>query len=517
MPKVTIDGISVEVPDGTNLVRAAEMADVEIPHYCYHPGLSIAGNCRMCLVDIRAMSAKQPNPLPKLQIACNTLVQDGMVVEVHSDKVRQARRSVLEFLLINHPIDCPICDQAGECKLQEYYMDYGRYHSRFALEAKNHKHKVLPIGPDVMLDQERCILCTRCVRFLDEVSKSHELTIVERGDHSELTPAHGATVDNPYASNIVDICPVGALTSREFRFQARVWYLDTARSICAGCATGCNIEVHYRDETIFRLKPRHNDDVNGYWMCDEGRRTYRHNRDANRLQSSLTREGGRFIDLDCDAVAGLAARGLSGVKSVAVIASAGVSLEEGYLLDKIVEMLGGGERIVISSAVSSVPDDGKLVSTDRFPNRRGLAALGFREAQKPAAAIDAALVVRCDPVTQDAWWASTLEGLRSTVVVGERVEETTGYADHVLGVSSHFESEGTFMNRKGRIQHFEAAVSPPGRTVAGWQALAELLAALGGPRYDSVDAVTEMVLRKLTEREGLGREWLGTHGRSVAA
>jgi len=256
MPKVTIDGRTIEVPDGTNLVRAAELADIEIPHYCYHPGLTVAGNCRMCLVDIRAMSAKQATPLPKLQIACNTVVQDGMVVEASNEKVQQARKAVLEFLLINHPIDCPICDQAGECKLQEYYMDYGRYQSRVQLEQKVHKGKVIPVGADIMLDQERCILCTRCVRFLDEFTETHELTITERGDHCELTLAQGATVDNPYSVNVVDICPVGALTSREFRFQARVWYLDEAKSICAGCATGCNIDVHYRDDEIYRVSVR---------------------------------------------------------------------------------------------------------------------------------------------------------------------------------------------------------------------------------------------------------------------
>src|SRR5207253_4800603 len=182
MPTLEIDGQRIEVPDGLTVIQAAERLGIEIPHYCYHPGLSIAGNCRMCLVDIRAMSAKQPNPVPKLQIGCNTFVQDGMVIESNNPRVQEARQGVLEFLLINHPIDCPICDQAGECKLQEYYMDYGRYHSRFALEEKVEKGKVIPVGPDIMLDQERCILCTRCVRFLEEYTGTCELGLTERGD-----------------------------------------------------------------------------------------------------------------------------------------------------------------------------------------------------------------------------------------------------------------------------------------------------------------------------------------------
>src|SRR4051812_32570581 len=298
MATVTINGKTIDVPDGTNLIRAAEMAGEEIPTYCYHPGLSVAGNCRMCLVDIRAMSAKQPNPLPKLQIGCNTIVQDGMVVESNNPRVIEARQGVLEFLLINHPIDCPICDQAGECKLQEYYMDYGRYHSRFALEEKVEKGKVIPVGPDIMLDQERCILCTRCVRFLEEYTGTCELGLTERGDHMELHLANGKQVDNPYATNIVDICPVGALTSREFRFRARVWYLDTAPSICAGCANGCNIDVDTRENKIFRLKPRANLDVNGYWMCDDGRRTWHINEGDHRLKASYVRATEEFIETD---------------------------------------------------------------------------------------------------------------------------------------------------------------------------------------------------------------------------
>ena len=251
MPRVTFNGVDVEVEAGSNLIDAAEAAGHEIPHYCYHPGLSVAGNCRMCLVEIKALSEKQDKPLPKLQIACNTVVQDGMIAESNNDRVAEAGRSVLEFLLINHPIDCPICDQAGECKLQEYYMEYGGYESRVDLDEK------------VLKAKERCILCTRCVRFLDEVTGTHELTINERGDHSVLSLTEGAVLDNPYATNVVDICPVGALTSREFRFQSRVWYLSSKDTICPGCATGCSIEVHSRGSEIFRVKPRNNPEVRG--------------------------------------------------------------------------------------------------------------------------------------------------------------------------------------------------------------------------------------------------------------
>lgn len=508
MATVTINGKTVEVPDGTNLVRAAEMAGQEVPHYCYHPGLSVAGNCRMCLVDIRAMSAKQPNPMPKLQIGCNTIVQDGMVVETNNPRVTEARRGVLEFLLINHPIDCPICDQAGECKLQEYYMDYGRYHSRFALEEKVDKGKAIPVGPDIMLDQERCILCTRCVRFLEEFTGTCELGMQERGDHTELTLAAGKQVDNPYSTNIVDICPVGALTSREFRFRARVWYLDSTPSICAGCATGCNIDVDSREGQIYRLKPRANEAVNAYWMCDEGRRTWRRNHGEHRLTASYARGGDEFVAGDAKDVVAKAAEALRSGSRTGVIASASASMEEGYLARLIAQRLGAGPCVVVSPAVSDIPDDDKLISTDRYPNRAGLHAIGYTDQTSALSSVDSAIVLRADAVAQDeAAWGAFLESMRETVVVDDSVGKTMAYADHVLAVGSHFESAGSFVNRQQRLQVFTAAFAPPGRARTGWEMLAELLAALGGPRYASVDEVfTAMCLEN-----GLGA------GRSHAA
>ncbi|MBI5505858.1 MAG: (2Fe-2S)-binding protein [Deltaproteobacteria bacterium] len=490
MPTVTVNGVSVDVPEGINVVKAAELAGQEIPHYCYHPALSVAGNCRMCLIDIRAMSAKQPNPLPKLQIGCNTIVADGMVVETDNPRVEEARRGVLEFLLINHPIDCPICDQAGECKLQEYYMDYGRYHSRFALAEKQHKHKVTPVGPDIMLDQERCILCTRCVRFLEEVTGTNELCVKERGDHSELSLARGKSVDNPYATNIVDLCPVGALTSREFRFQARVWYLDSVASVCMGCSTGCNIDVHFRRDNLYRVKPRANAEVNGYWMCDAGRRTWRDNHGDHRLVASYTRRGDEFVQVDASDAVSRSATLLQGCRKVAIVASASVSMEEGYLLACIARILGAGPCIVPSPAVSEIADDGRLISTDRYPNRAGLLALGYREADALPPDVDGVVVVRCDVVGGDeAAWGAALEAMKATVVVDDRIGKAMAYADQVLAIASHFEAFGTVVNRKGRLQAFRGAVPAPGAALAGWQSLAGLLEALGGERYDTADDV----------------------------
>ena len=266
MPKCTINGVEVEVKEGATIIEAYKQMEQDIAHYCWHPGLTVAGVCRLCMVEIEGN--------PRLQIACNTPVQDGMVISNQSEKVKDTVRWGMDFHLINHPLDCPICDQAGECGLQEQYMKYGQYDPEMA-ERKVKKSKVVDLGPTVVLDTERCILCSRCVRFTEEVSKTNELRIVNRGDRSEIGTFENTPLDNNYSINTVDICPVGALTSKDFRFRQRVWYLKDTDSICTGCSTGCNVKVYYNEEGAFRVKPRQNDDINGHWMCDKGRDIYK--------------------------------------------------------------------------------------------------------------------------------------------------------------------------------------------------------------------------------------------------
>jgi NADH-quinone oxidoreductase subunit G len=379
MPALTIDGRRVEVAPGTNLIEAARQVGIEIPHYCYHPALSIAGACRLCMVDIE----KTPRPT----IACNTQAADGMVVQTRTPRVLETRRSVMEWHLINHPLDCPVCDQAGECWLQIYYMQHGLYEPRM-IDDKVHKPKAVPLGPHVILDAERCILCSRCVRFCDEVTKTGELGIFNRGDHSEIGLFPGTELGNRYSGNVIDICPVGALTDRDFRFRVRVWYLDRAKSICPGCARGCNTEVHTntrrlhqsRGRRVARLKPRFNADVNRWWLCDEGRYGF-HDLDApSRLISPEIRaEGARRVARWPEAVAAVAERvRAAGPEGVGVLLTPEMPNEDLWLARRLlVEALG--LRHVDYRVPPREPgyQDDFLIRADKTPNRRGAELIGL--------------------------------------------------------------------------------------------------------------------------------------------
>jgi NADH-quinone oxidoreductase subunit G len=519
MPKVEIDGRSIEVADGTTVIQAADLLGVEIPHYCWHPGLTIAGNCRMCLVEIEKS--------PKLQIACNTRVTDGMVVHTTSPKTHQAQRAVLEFLLINHPIDCPVCDQAGECKLQEYYMDYDRQRSRFPLPEKVHKNKAMPIGPHVMLDQERCILCARCTRFLDEVTGTNELAIHERGDHCEIALAPGATLDNPYSANVVDICPVGALTNREFRFQARVWYLDKTESVCGACANGCNIDVYEREGRLFRFLPRANPDVNAYWMCDAGRFSWRGLQGEARLMEPLVRGANAFEVAEWDDALDAVAREVErdGGRS-AVLVSAQATNEEIWLAARMAE--AGGARVAGHAwSPAGAAGDDFLIKADKNPNGQGLAALGVGTADGAnvlkavrSGEVTTLVLVRADVAR---WWDDpatheALERVRFLAVLDTDGSATAHYANVVLPVATYLETDGTFTNHAGRVQRLREAVTPPGTSRPGWRVLAALARRLGGAVPDaSAAAVFEGVAASVEAYAGLTYEAVGTAGVAIGA
>ena len=366
MPKCKINNIEVEVPEGTSIISAFKKIDQDIAHYCWHPGLSVAGVCRLCMVDIEG--------LPKLQIACNTEVKDGMVISNQSEKVKQVVKWGLEFHLINHPLDCPICDQAGECELQEQYMRFGQYQPGMG-ERKVKKRKVVDLGSKIVLDSERCILCSRCVRFTDEVSKTHELGIFNRGDRSEIGVFKDKPLNNNYAVNTVDICPVGALTSKDFRFQQRVWYLKTANSICTGCSTGCNTKIDYNEESLFRVRPRYNEKINKHWMCDKGRTLYQLPNKKNRLTQAICPD--KSINNSIKVLENFKKQVLDKNKSTsALILTAQYTLEEyENIISVFINLQGGGTDSIYywkNNEKTFNDFDNLLLRGDKNPNTKGL-------------------------------------------------------------------------------------------------------------------------------------------------
>ncbi|MEP6655041.1 MAG: 2Fe-2S iron-sulfur cluster-binding protein, partial [Myxococcales bacterium] len=366
MVTVTIDGQARQVPKGTNLLEACNDAGAQVPFFCYHAGLSSPAVCRQCLVDVKG----QPKPVP----SCYTPVADKMEVTTNSPRVLDIRRQMLEFTLLNHPIDCPICDKAGECTLQKHYFDWDAKYARND-GVKVEKDKRVDIGKHIVLDQERCILCTRCIRVCDEVAKQPELTMAMRGDHEVLTTAPGRRLDNPYSLNTVDVCPVGALTSKDFRFAMRVWELESTPSICPGCATGCNVEVHSSRGEIYRLVPRENQDVNKHWMCDDGRFTYKR---IGRKRLVVPQSAG--VSVEWDRGLADAARLLRGALDhdagrVGVVFSAQSTNEDLYALSRLAFENVGVTRAYLAGLDQGWSDD-ILVSADKNPNTAGALAIG---------------------------------------------------------------------------------------------------------------------------------------------
>lgn len=372
MPKINIDGKEIEFKQGQTIIEAAKDHGIEIAHFCWHPKLSVSGNCRMCLVEVEKM--------PKLVIACATTAADGMVVHTQSGKSLAARNAVMEFFLINHPLDCPICDEAGECKLQDYTYKHSVGESRF-VEEKVKKGKRIQIGPYVMFDADRCIMCSRCIRFCDEIAKDPELTFTKRGDRVFLTTYPGEQLDNLYSMNVVDICPVGALTNSDFRFKSRVWEMSLTNSVCTGCAQGCNIELWVRNNEVLRLVPKYNEDVNSYWMCDHGRvNTFKFINAEDRVDGPHIRVEGNLTRVGWDEAYAEAASRLKafGKDEIAVIGSAFATVEDNYIASKFAKsVLGTGNLDFVKHIDPSFGDD-ILRRNDITPNSLGAELAGVK-------------------------------------------------------------------------------------------------------------------------------------------
>ncbi len=500
MPVITIDGRPIEVEPGALIIQAADRLGVEIPRFCYHPDLCPEGNCRMCLVQVKGFA----RPV----VACATPVADGMVVEtVHRDEgTRQAVNGVLEFLLVNHPLDCPICDQSGECSLQDFYMhpDYGLHSSQVDPVEKVRKRKAIPLGPMVVLDSERCVMCSRCVRFSRDVSGYGELQFVNRGNRVELKAFEDRTLEDPYAGNLVDVCPVGALTSRDFRFKRRVWYLASTPSICPGCSTGCNVRVDHYQGRIERVVPRRNPGVNRSWICDEGRMGWqRLGRRPRMLAPSLWRDGARSetsweeaLDACVGALHRTAQAGEDGPRS-AMLASCDATNEALWLLRRLARYVGRGTMVDARTGdedrLVNEREDALLRRRDKHANTRGAMLLGLTAGGGLAEMADLARqgqvglsvilyyqpTVGEEPAVRLDLLRDLVERSEASIVLTSHAADWWERATVALPVAAWGEEEGTYTNFAGVAQHCAAAVVPPGGARPAVEVLADLLAAVG--------------------------------------
>jgi NADH-quinone oxidoreductase subunit G len=545
---VKIDGQPVSVPKTmpdpltgkpipTTMIQACHLVKTEVPHYCYHPKLPVAGNCRMCLVEFGTPAmgpdrkpilnpdgtpriAKSPRPA----IACATPVSPGMEIYTNTAGVIDMRKAVLEFLLINHPLDCPICDQAGECKLQEYSVDYGQSRSRF-VEEKVHKPKRVDLGPRIVLDDERCILCSRCVRFTKDIVGDDALGFVNRGSYNTLTHYPGKPFDNNYTLNTVDICPVGALTSKDFRFKMRVWFLKESKSICTSCGTGCNIVIGSRENVVYRYEPRENDAVNSSWMCDYGRLNYQWINREDRLKEVSVKPsaGSHSVSSWTSAIRDISQKLSAAPKgSVAIVASARQMNEELYLLGKLAARAGA----ITDSAPRLGEGDHLLLNRDRNPNTTGsqLIGIGAKELGTNLPKITdgirdgtiRTLIVFGEDLTRHGFSPELLGKLETLIVSDVLPNGTTTLAHYLLPGVAHAEKRGTFTNVKGRVQRVTKAIEPPGNARAEWEFLHELVFNVTGQNgFVSIEGLFNQMAREVPAFAGLTWAGLGDTGATV--
>ncbi|MEM9863986.1 MAG: 2Fe-2S iron-sulfur cluster-binding protein [Myxococcota bacterium] len=504
MPTFKLNGQDIPFESGDTIMRAAWREGIEIPHYCWHPGLSIAANCRMCLVHIESgrqmampilkydakKDAYVPDTKPKLMPACQVEAQADMVVTSESEDVKNAQKHVQEFLLLNHPVDCPICDQAGECKLQDYYLEHHAAEKRKLTEPV-HKPKGVRFGPTIVYDAERCIMCTRCIRVSDELAGDPVLDMRERGNRNEIVLSPGRELDHDYTLMTEHVCPVGALTSRDFRFKARVWFLKSAEGVCTGCARGCNTHVDYdhRSGKVFRLRPRDNMDVNRFWMCDSGMMTYQETHDA-RITTGVV---GRGEDADPvipeDAVADAAEmlKGVDGSK-VALVFSAVHSSEDNQALARFAKLIGTDRLYLAARNAEKLgwKGDDILKHDDPNPNRSGAKAAAGAELQTTDDLVSdvlsgevKAVVALGHVASADSAGLAALTKLDVCINLTASDGPFADVASAIVPVASWAETFGTFRNANGQDQSFQRAVPAPAGVEPGWRTIAAIAKAMG--------------------------------------
>ncbi len=492
MIKLFVNGVEVEVESGKNLIDALKVVGIEIPHFCYHPALGADGNCRMCLVGIE-------DGRPPLVPACKTPVAPGMKVQLDTGKIKKIQQDMMEFQLINHPIDCPVCDQAGECTLQDYYMTYDAQDSRMTVPVVS-KGKKMDFGCGVVHDQERCVLCARCVRFTRLITKTGELGIVNRSDEARVTTFPGRPLNNRYALNVVDLCPVGAMTSQDFRFKQRAWFLTRDKGICHGCSKGCNIFIDhnrekYKDDIIYRFRPRLNEQVNGYFICDEGRLSY-HAENEGRLLAA--RVDGKDCSVDH---AVQAARKALGPK-ILMLVSPECSIEEMIAIKALADAVGTKLSGYSDGYIKAGDGDGWLIQDDKSANRAGLAKLGIDATKETfngaLNSSDAVISFNNDLFIHDTGseFRQKLEKMK-VIAVSTHNNTLTQNAAIAIPVASYSESSGSVINKDGILQHFGRAVQK-NTPLADMTQIAGML---GSPIVTESDIASEMkkVLPSLTE------------------
>jgi len=481
---VTVDGKELVAKPGANMVDAVKEVGAEVPYYCYHPRLSIAANCRMCLVEV--------SNSPKLVPACQTAMTEGMVIQTRSPRVQESQRAVMEMLLLNHPVDCAICDQAGECKLQDYYQRYDFRPSRLEGE-KVMKSKRKVLGPTVVLDQERCILCTRCVRFMSEVAKQPQLGVFGRGSAELIDTFPGKQLDSNYSGNTVDICPVGALLNRDFRFRARSWFLSAAPSVCTGCSRGCSTFVDFMGQDTYRYRPRENEAINKSWMCDQGRLSYKPLNQQRLAVAMLGRGEDRREATVAEALKSVAEqfKALAGTEELAVLASP-VASNEDLLASLAFARDALGVRSVYVGGRPEGAGDQLLMTPDKNPNRRGLewVARGLDLALKPfselgqainARRVKALYAIGGEVPVDPALVAHGFGRLEYLVLQASNESPITAQAHVLLPAAVHVEDEGTFTNLDGITQRFRCAYPPQPDVKAHWAWAVALAQEFGFP------------------------------------
>jgi NADH-quinone oxidoreductase subunit G len=500
MVNVQIDGAWHKFPKGTRMIEACRMVGKLVPHYCYHPKLSSPGNCRMCLVEMgmppRPTPGQEPEKdehgmpkigwMPRPVIACANTVSEGLGIRTESLLTQESRKGVMEFLLINHPLDCPICDQAGECRLQEFSVEHGKGESRFR-EDKVKKPKNVDIGPRVRLDDERCIMCSRCIRFTAEIADDPVLGFTERGSYTTLSVHPGKRLENNYSLNTVDICPVGALTSNDFRFQMRVWFLKETNSLCTGCGRGCNMEIGARGDSVYRQGPRENNDVNSNWMCDQGRLDYHFVNSEFRLTDPMVKRAGKHEVVAWKKAIQAVAEGVSGVagSDIAIIASARMTNEELFFVKQLAATLGTTNVDVVPRTGGG---DNYLRADDLNPNTNGAKQiLGIEPGSKLASIKEQmssgrlrVVLALGENLLKAGFERADLEKVSFMASLHILANASAELSQVVLAGNSYAEKRGSMINVTGRLQKLGKAINSPGNARDTWEILRDLVVACGG-------------------------------------